>query len=914
MERKLQSTKPQSKTTPNCLDKFKNSYFNYFQIFVRFCLCSNIINNSDFTSNNNNYIKFDHDNKYSDCHYDPLLYKGDFVDDSVGDSRKLFEDDEVVSNNCLGSSDTQRVICDSSGSYITKSKLNSSSIIVFLMFILLSLNSVNADDYWKHYWNHTNAYKQWSSDNENCVAVPVSLSELNNCVNDYCTFSSVATVSLPNIGGATACFEFISPDGITSPFKMRFQLLESFFNFYPTAIYNADDPAYDITSVCNCQKTTTCYAEFPGLLDWLYVSPVMSTQSLCGAPSINTGLFDSGYYCYMIGFSGNSRFKVLKFGQTSNIIQQFKIWTTEDNSTYVGNYTGLPTAYSDPNGEYVINYLGNTGLPSINPEFIVFDRNDMSGFYFMSSSLVNDVTTYDPTKVGWYKPDVATKLGAQTTSQFTSFLQSCNGNVNLNFPWHWTADILTNNIGLFSGNIAPNAILVDPDFDLSDEANSIPTHHVEPYNYILNGFSCINTVGVVSDIGITMNGFVTPLTQQTGTFSNLYTNKGRLVNATANNQWFYSAPVYCSSIVPGQLENLQFHTFIMYQNLNYTEWAVTIDGNNFYNNIWVTVLQWPTNRYVNVSLNNGTFEIEDLPQNIYKKNYNPNTQLLIPSNGGFGLLQLTFNNLTVYFESNSIKPKIVSVRFIPGIEANFISIIANSITVSGLCYTGSLPPGIILTQKIELKVSENEYTYPIAVSKWSGDVTFYIRCAENYVSTEAFIDIDILPDNLNYTFENSTPAVVTSDDCGWICGFKEFWAGVGSVFTAFWDFIARGFDILGDLFGGSLWAMIAGWVIYIIVIAIIIVVIIMCAYACVEGASRGKKKLNAVHETFNDENKPIYSNVISIPTKLLAMFLKLMKFLIIAPFKIIYKIYCYIKDAIFSPIKKTSSNNSNKWY
>jgi len=90
-----------------------------------------------------------------------------------------------------------------------------------------------------------------------CNAVPLSLSNITNCVADVCYVSQYINIKLPASSGSSACISLISPDGTSTKLDFNITMDKSFCSKYIDYVYFSDDPVWNGKGFCGCPGGTT---------------------------------------------------------------------------------------------------------------------------------------------------------------------------------------------------------------------------------------------------------------------------------------------------------------------------------------------------------------------------------------------------------------------------------------------------------------------------------------------------------------------------------------------------------------------------------------------------------------------------------------------------------------------------------
>jgi len=612
-----------------------------------------------------------------------------------------------------------------------------------------------------------------------CNAVPISLSSLNNCVDNTCSFSQQVEISIPLSDNSEACLEFIAPDNIGPSSSVNISVNRAHFLWDSLSTGYTDDPMVTTKNFCGCPggSTATCSTGNDLVVP---NGTVLCKSGVHNSQQCPLNWFgDSGTWSVNVGLKGNNRYKLVQFKQESQKLIELYIYAA--NKTYSLTYVGSSIALQSNYTPFEFKFVSDTAVPNYTPKFAVFDKNSMSDFYLLEDTDVNGPAEYVPTKLGWLKTNSGTQVSPGLSDQLQVRLEDCTKNkFDIQYPWINTADFLTNRRQQLSQAISPGAFLQDSEWK-PDPSNylSDPDHYIRDYFYLKTGWLLVGSnsqpifTGIASPTDLQPEGIIPYPSQRldwmysgdnNNGWTGFLTQKGyknttnyNSDNGAPSNGIYWNCgfnPVFDTNSKGMVNIWICMSSDSTPSNYWYTVCAQT--SNSFLcNNQWtINAIRWPDLVPVLISWD-GTFKTIEKGQSL-----STTSQLTTEMSTGVLNVIVTFKNLKVTFDSTTIKPKINSV--IPG-DKN-VKVNAQSVSVPGTCYIYSTPANIIATQNIALTMSAMDYTFEYYLSNYNGNFSMNIRCYKVNVQSGASVNFN---NNINDTnFGNNSGVNNTNNDSG----------------------------------------------------------------------------------------------------------------------------------------------------
>jgi len=613
-----------------------------------------------------------------------------------------------------------------------------------------------------------------------CTAVPVSLSDLRNCENNYCYFSEVVTAAIPLGDSNGLCLEFVPPDSVGASVPVNITVDHSHFKWVADYLYFTDAVHVDTIGFCNCPGSFSgnnagcndC-AAYPKYTDVVVCNTGIHHDEGC----LMTWTGNPGTWCSKTGMQGSDRFKVIKM--RPNVITDIglRIDTTYNNAsfTYSLEYHGNVDYFT--NGDIPFNFtiVSDTAKVPFTPEYLVFDVTSPTDFYYFTSDEVNSIDGFDYTKIGWYKTNLPKKVNSDLYSSISTKLVECvYDKFTFSYPWINVLDFLSKHTSRLSRYYSPGSMLSDPNFLASGSSfGQDPNHIANPYSYLLKGWIIASADDLAQPFGFLHNGEAIPqvVVNQVVSMSVAQVPSGYMdvwlenLNGTGvlkNIQVNISRPCLLRPAFTGEIDQTTYRasftqahrcminnpsaagvtdSTIPIGTFYYNIFCYTPNGGVTYpngcvsNNATFRSRIWPELRYYDLSYNNGIYRqdvIEDQPQINSTHLYTEITQGVIN-------VAIEFKNFTVYFEDTVISPKIISVAAVN----ETINLVAQSLTVSGTCFVTSDPPELLTAQPITLTVSASKFPLDMNIPAYTGVATVLLTCYKKKAQMALNVDYNI---------------------------------------------------------------------------------------------------------------------------------------------------------------------------
>lgn len=693
------------------------------------------------------------------------------------------------------------------------------------------------------------------STNSACTTIPISLSSLERCENGYCYYSTSTVLEIPVSDFSTACLEFVSPDGETDPIVANITLEHALYTFNSEYYYFTDDPKITGKGFCGCPGGTpatcdVCTAHVPAA-DVVLCSSGVHNSDDC----FEVWLGQSGTWCYKTALEGDNRYKVLKFIPTAdkNFLFRFQF----DNITWGADYHGSPIVYDTEDTSFNVTIIADTTRPPITPNFIVFDTESPESFYYLDASDVNSLNSFESTKIGWFKPNNTQKTAASLGNDLNIRVHNCNSNsFDVHNPWFNIRTFLNDNRLSLASVLTPKALLLDDQyFRWSGSTNGLPIHQESSFLTHLHatGWLFGTNSGVPVPVGAWYRTdgeiFTVPrnfdaititntsrLCQQLGpqtTLQEAFT--GRIFDATtwnASETFSLSSGSVTHDVTPTLYEQIyivKYHGSIFFCQ-KYAEACTCRD--------WCSKQYHPTTgELINVCYN-GMFRIEHLGGN--SSTIHTST-LHVPAETGVVQVEIEFQNLQVKYVDTTVKPIINSLK-----QTNDQLILhAQSLSVAGSCYVTTTPTGVVLTQNIDLTMSDKEYKFDL-VASMNGTLGVIIQCYKNNATKGVKVSYEPVSDNIPEESERTSDPEAASI---WDSLNPSNWD------DAVADLFGDPFDVFGNGFSFSWWhyiVIIVEFVVFVIV-GVLFIKLLVWSYSFV------KMRRYRKYEDDSDEemNKPL---------------------------------------------------------
>jgi hypothetical protein len=590
-----------------------------------------------------------------------------------------------------------------------------------------------------------------------CNAVPISLSDLNNCENNVCSFTQTANVAIPISQGSSACLQFFSPDGLTPDTILNITVDHANYIYRFDYNYYTDDPATDVEGFCGCPggTTTNCDMSQGGVAyrDIVFCKTSVHKSDSCPL----TAIFGTpGTWMARLGFGIRKRYKVLKMNGNYNY--NIGVVFGSKELEWALEYSGSVIGTSD-NPNFNVTVISDTTKSLFKSDFIVFDISNPTDYWFFDSDQVNSLTAFDIGKIGWIRAGFpgGTPVNKMINPNIMDFigigLSDCNRNTfYYNANWLIMGTFLNNAKNRLSHNTLPGSYIIDSDWDPHQPLEkSDPTRDIQPYYYMQDGWIFLDAFDQIKFFGLNVDDYLVPPPKY-GYSSSISisgnamwtTDSVRLNLDTAtdpnHNKLQLSDTLWSEEVSVDDVETNINYDFVTWKinpsrlgllngtlyggycfktGSSYTYICGTNPDGTKAKIEWYAY-SWPSMRksLMSYDWNGDLMETEKPLKEV------PESKLIVPINNGVLNVQVRFVNFSIHFTNTVIRPKMNSLTFDDGI----FTLVALSQTVSGDCMIASNPAGVITAQKISLTVSPIEYKFHIAVETFNGDVFLQLQC------------------------------------------------------------------------------------------------------------------------------------------------------------------------------------------
>jgi hypothetical protein len=566
-----------------------------------------------------------------------------------------------------------------------------------------------------------------SSSGNNCVTIPISLSNLTSCANGACLFTQQASLAIPATEGSQACIEFISPDGQSPPITLNVSLTHAHYNWLFDYSYFTDSVVIWKELSCDCSLTSSrdcsnCPASVPrGSI--VQCDHGTSSSSGCVIPGAKN-------WCSRVGYEGYSRFKILHSNKVTN--KDFGMIATINDNFWLIEYDGITQSYNNANHSIGLTVLTDTSTPTFTPEFVVFDQYDMSDFYLMDSGSVNSIDDFNPFKLGWFKAGEDIELSEQFTQENLAItVLDCGSNkFEVTSTFVDPTKLLANSVSKLASSVVPRSILEDRQWAPWTSGQYVPNHEVDSDVTLKQGFILSDANNNPIFIGLDKNNKIQPnaapwnditaIPRGALNYTTIVALSGNIIHFSSDSfSMVRTLPIYYDDVNDGLLHFLQlFHVVKAGQNEYFVCQGAM--NNQSCNNFKFSAIGWPF-----LTTYNYTYEYGQFYQTPFGNNHNISDSMLVThSNNGIINFLVTFTNLSIQFDTTPVSPVITSVT---QDDVN-IKVKAYSATVGGDCYFASQPAGVVITQPLTLSVTPQDYLFRINSPNVDGIVDFQIRC------------------------------------------------------------------------------------------------------------------------------------------------------------------------------------------
>lgn len=624
-----------------------------------------------------------------------------------------------------------------------------------------------------------------SVDSQTCNAIPISLGNITSCNGNVCYLTQTTNVALPLIPGSSVCMMFVSPDGVSPVQYMNLTLDFANFVFSPDYSYYSDDPVITAPTKCNCPLGGVAldnqYCQwnvYEQTSLWNRSGTIWLSGNNPGVGCAASKVGFSASHCASLGVSVEKRFKTVHFPQNPSKAYQISAYynlTTNNTQTWQSwavEYFGTPTYSMGDSNAINITVVSDTATYNSFWEFLEFDMQSPTDYYLLTSSDVNGLDEANPAKIGYIRtvdPALQMMVPPNVANLITTTVLNCaNNQFVFNYPWHATADLLSERKRYLSSHLWPNSVYVDPDYyyqqpyvtsfggEISLEKEE-PQLYVDPYFYLADGW-LIRTSNTPF-VGKTVAGYTVPFPVITGVlvngnqYQNVSSNCG-FTNLTGiyvsyTTVYYYDFGINSTALMQllswgGFAPNASFcYSVCTYQSSITAANAI----NGGCTNVNLTSIAWPSLTPQIFTFNNTGFS-----QTAFRNDPPLSAiQLYGPTTNGVVNVVVQFNNLEIQFSNSLIQPKITLAG---SNNVNGMWIMAQSVTVGGVCYVASNPPGIIITQPITLGVTLTNFTYNFNQAQFTGVAGVVLECAAQIATYTLNLNYNLSPNNSD--FQNGT--------------------------------------------------------------------------------------------------------------------------------------------------------------
>jgi hypothetical protein len=633
-----------------------------------------------------------------------------------------------------------------------------------------------------------------------CTAVPIALSDLRSCENNYCYFSEVVTAAIPLGDTNSLCLEFVPPDSVGASVPLNITVDHSHFKWTADYVYFTDAVAVSSVGYCSCPGSPSGnFAGCPNCLAYpQYSDVVLCNQGLhhdesCGL----TWTGAAGSYCTKTGFSASNRFKIISWKPQLVTDVGLAISSTYANQSlsWAVEYHGELAVFNDDSLPFNITVISDTAKVSFTPQYSLFDITSPLDFYFFTSDEVNALDQFDYSKIGWYKTDQNKKYNSDLLSSIGTKLEDCtNDRFTFTYPWVNVIDFLTQHQSRLSRYYSPGSMLSDPNYlQVGTMFGQNPEHTSNPYIFVSTGWIEANLDDVPQPFGWTAGGDIVPTPQQLSFFTALGNNtqiwvESGLTNVSSGYQYVdFTLPYKCnvvqvySNVIASDgtevvysafrcaLSSVKAFNVFCQGTMGAPSCGFTGDPWHI-NNYTMIGRSWPELTYFSQHYVNGTYS----KSIVGSSSAATTTHMYTEINNGVLNVNIQFKNFTVFFENTVISPKFISATA----KNATITVVAQSLTVAGTCFISSEPAELLTAQPVTLTVSASSYSLDANLPLFSDVATLLLNCYKKTAKISLNVDYNI---QINQSLaQNET---VTNNVSSQICSLNDF-SSCGTSFFA----------------------------------------------------------------------------------------------------------------------------------
>jgi len=575
-----------------------------------------------------------------------------------------------------------------------------------------------------------------------CQSIPVSVGNVGACSNGYCSVSIVAPTTLDFNGGRAVCLDLLAGDQGTKVATVDIALVESVSHQDVDHCYYTDWVLYDTKAVCGCPWRHSADCSTGGACS--RAVPKYSSNVICDSGhqidvAFNTTPTSPGNYCWRTGFSGLKRVKVCKYKPLTTNKLTFKVVIDTESALfeYNGDRTQNYTRGSIELGSLQVDFQGNKPV-----EFTVVDLNKPFDFFIGNGSFINDISSYDPKKLGWYKVGEVKELSPSDLNSaiHVNYLSCAKSKFSIWYDWVTPSDVFESYPEQWASNVLPRAFLDDDEYLTAKKLKSFDESQARVFWEVREGVMAYkySQTGTSSFIGITFDDHYIPTQYKTLSKDIMVrTNKNRKISGRwklhCSEVWMnQNGTNVCGDVCIAEMSNYpKEYGFCLKKKCDLSE---DYDCTNF----TMTALNWPSVQWATYTFTN-------------KMQYSwpmkrPSLSYPIPSVKLS--MDLKLSNQRIRFSLNQVKPKVTLCT-----QSNdTIQIYMSSEKGSGDVVTtiSSLPSKIYYVKE----QIEQVYSYPINTNM-SGIYTITFENSNYTVTCKVVVNYSTVRNDLG-GFKNWT--------------------------------------------------------------------------------------------------------------------------------------------------------------
>lgn len=559
-----------------------------------------------------------------------------------------------------------------------------------------------------------------------CNTIPISVSNLTNCVDTRCYYTQYASSSINLQTNGGTCYTFNAPI-VDSTQTISYQIYVNILDFRAyydlSSCYISDDPVLSINVNCHCPGSLFTTGFCP-----CSTSPTAypNNQFCISGAAYSKGCPVGGVttYCANVGMSAYSRYQVCKLTNPTYSIQ-INITDTFDNSTHLFSVNTNSLEFSDPSGRFNLS-LTNIVTSSQNKVgyYSVFDTTTEQT-YILDPTQCNSDIEYDPNKFGYlkiasdkslvYKDTIKSAITVEILDclsdvyRYTSHLPTLFTFINKNRNIYQYSDIfesvplLKSGLLIYNGELGISYIGRDQD----DNIVSGPSVYVTTQFNVSLGFGGNNTFGL----------------HYQGDTPYIDTNCSLEIFTSKADNFFFNSQKFGIVRCPNTSYVVICSATTLLNAYNTTCYAADYSGyfpiaTHYYPDRWHLVFDNMDTAIIERPLNNTYANISERAVTYYAD----------PVITGSAIVELSYNGLSINFQTLTVRPLINSFD-IQGYKALFN---ARSTSNNGNCfvsiYTDQLNISIISTQNIFLTTIDTNFEIGLQKVNFTGLLTLVLTC------------------------------------------------------------------------------------------------------------------------------------------------------------------------------------------